>query len=149
MAFSPSHAVLRLVTGAYILNSGISKLSLDEESAGAIQGMAANAVPQVKQLPAATFGKALAGGEIALGSALLLPIIPTKLAALGLAGFGAGLIAVYTKTPGLTQGDGIRPTQAGIAMAKDSWLAGIGLALLLDRKRKAAKAASKGRATKR
>ena len=146
MAFSLSHAVLRLATGAYLLNSGISKLSLDEESARAVQGMAANAVPQVKQVPAATFGKALAASEIALGGALLLPLIPTKLAALGLTGFGAGLVAVYAKTPGLTQGDGIRPTQAGISMAKDTWLAAIGLALLLDRKRKVVRG---GRATKR
>lgn len=146
MAFSLSHAVLRLATGAYLLNSGISKLSLDEESAGSIQDMASNAVPQVKQLPPATFGKALAAGEIALGGALLLPLVPTKLAALGLTGFGSGLVAVYAKTPGLTQGDGIRPTQAGISMAKDTWLAAIGLALLLDRKRKAVRG---GRATKR
>jgi uncharacterized membrane protein YphA (DoxX/SURF4 family) len=146
MAFSLSRAVLRLATGAYLLNSGISKLSLDEESAGSIQDMASNAVPQVKQLPPATFGKALAAGEIALGGALLLPLVPTKLAALGLTGFGSGLVAVYAKTPGLTQGDGIRPTQAGISMAKDTWLAAIGLALLLDRKRKAARG---GRAAKR
>ncbi|MGN6404634.1 DoxX family membrane protein [Sinomonas sp.] len=146
MAFSLSRAVLRLATGAYLLNSGISKLSLDEESAGSIQDMASNAVPQVKQLPPATFGKALAAGEIALGGALLLPLVPTKLAALGLTGFGSGLVAVYAKTPGLTQGDGIRPTQAGISMAKDTWLAAIGLALLLDRKRKAVRG---GRATKR
>ncbi|WP_336852577.1 hypothetical protein [Sinomonas albida] len=146
MAFSLSHAILRLATGAYLLNSGISKLSLDEESARAVQGMAANAVPQVRQLPAATFGKALASSEIALGSALVLPIFPTKLVGLGLTGFGAGLLAVYAKTPGLTQADGIRPTPAGVAMAKDSWLAAIGLALLLDRKRKVVRG---GRATKR
>ncbi|WP_334171291.1 hypothetical protein [Sinomonas sp.] len=136
MGFSPSHAILRLVTGAYLINSGVSKLSLDEERASALQGMAANAVPQVKQLPAATFGKALAASEIALGGALVLPLVPTKLAGLGLTAFGAGLLAVYGKTPGLTEADGIRPTQAGVAMAKDSWLAAIGLALVLDRKRR-------------
>lgn len=136
MGFSPSHAILRLTTGAYIINSGVSKLSLDEERAAALQDMAANAVPQVKQLPAATFGKALAASEIALGSALVLPFVPTKLAALGLTAFGTGLVAVYAKTPGLTKADGVRPTQAGVAMAKDSWLAAIGFALLLDRKRR-------------
>ncbi|WP_422935874.1 DoxX family membrane protein [Sinomonas sp. P47F7] len=141
MGFTPSHAILRLVTGAYLINSGVTKLSLDEQKAEAIQNMAANAIPQVKQIPAATFGKAVAAGEIALGSALVLPIVPTKLAALGLTAFGAGLLAVYAKTPGLTQADGVRPTPAGVAMAKDSWLAAIGLALLIDRKhRKAPKA---------
>ncbi|MCH6471289.1 hypothetical protein [Sinomonas terrae] len=136
MGFSPSHAILRLVTGAYLINSGVSKLSLDEERAAALQGMAANAIPQVKQIPAATFGKALAAGEIALGGALVLPIVPTKLAGLGLSAFGAGLVAVYVKTPGLTEADGIRPTQAGVAMAKDTWLAAIGIALVLNRKRR-------------
>ncbi|WP_138443225.1 DoxX family membrane protein [Sinomonas susongensis] len=136
MGFSPSHAILRLVTGAYLINSGVSKLSLDEETSAALQGMAANAIPQVKQLPPATFGKALAAGEIALGGALVLPFVPTRLAGLGLSAFGAGLVAVYAKTPGLTEADGIRPTQAGVAMAKDSWLAAIGVALMLDRKRR-------------
>ncbi|MEA5456330.1 DoxX family membrane protein [Sinomonas sp. JGH33] len=136
MGFTPSHAILRLATGAYMINSGVSKLSLDEESAEAIQNMAANAIPQVKQIPAATFGKALAASEIALGSALVLPFVPTKLAALGLTAFGVGLVATYAKTPGLTHADGVRPTPAGVAMAKDSWLAAIGLALLVDRKRR-------------
>ena len=143
MGFTPSHAILRLVTGAYLINSGVSKLSLDEERAQSLQGMTANVVPQVKQIPAATFGKALAASEIALGSALVLPFVPTKLAALGLTAFGSGLVAVYAKTPGLTKADGVRPTPAGVPMAKDSWLAAIGLALLVDRKRrKAPKAAA-------
>jgi hypothetical protein len=33
MGFKLSHGVLRLVTGAFILNSGVSKLSLDAEGA--------------------------------------------------------------------------------------------------------------------
>ncbi|MDQ4504191.1 DoxX family protein [Sinomonas sp. ASV322] len=138
MGFTPSHAILRLVTGAYMINSGVSKLSLDEEKAEALQNMAANAIPQVKQIPAATFGKAVAASEIALGSALVLPFVPTKLAALGLTAFASGLVVTYARTPGLTHADGIRPTPAGVAMAKDSWLAAIGLALLLDRKRRKA-----------
>ncbi|GAB4100821.1 DoxX family protein [Sinomonas halotolerans] len=140
MGFKLSHVILRLATGAYILNSGVSKLSLDSESAATLQDMAANAVPQAKQLPPEKFGKAVAAAEIGLGAALLAPFVPTKLAALGLTAFGTGLVGVYAKTPGLTQADGVRPTQAGTAMAKDVWLAAIGLALLLDRKhRKPAK----------
>ncbi|GAB3281134.1 hypothetical protein GCM10027449_22270 [Sinomonas notoginsengisoli] len=134
MGFKLSHAVLRLVTGAYMLNSGIGKLSLDEESAGNLQGMAANAFPQSKSLPAATFGKVLAGTEIGIGAALLAPFVPTRLAALALTAFSGGLLTVYAKTPGLTQPDGIRPTQAGVPLAKDVWLAGIGFALLVDRR---------------
>lgn len=141
MGFKLSHAVLRLVTGAYMVNSGVGKLSLDEEHAEKLQGMTANAFPQAKKLPAATFGKALAASEIGLGAALLAPFVPTKLAALALTAFSGGLLATYLKTPGLTQADGIRPTPAGVPMAKDSWLAAIGVALLVDRtRRKPAKA---------
>jgi hypothetical protein len=78
----------------------------------------------------------LAVGEIGLGAAVLAPFVPTKLAALGLTAFSGGLLTVYAKTPGLTQPDGIRPTPAGVPMAKDAWLAGIGIALLIDRKRR-------------
>ncbi|WP_369046844.1 DoxX family membrane protein [Sinomonas sp. P10A9] len=140
MGFKLSHAVLRLVTGAYMVNAGVGKLSLDEEGAGNLQGMAANALPQIRQIPPATFGKVLAGAEIGLGAALLAPFVPTKLAALALTAFSGGLLATYLKTPGLTQPDGIRPTAAGVPMAKDSWLVAIGIALLVDRKhRKPAK----------
>ena len=134
MGFKLSHAVLRLVTGAYMVNSGVGKLSLDEEGAAGLQGMAANAIPQVRQIPPATFGKALAGAEIGLGAALLAPFVPTRLAALALTAFSGGLVATYLKTPGMTQPDGIRPTPAGVVLAKDSWLAAIGVALLVDRK---------------
>ncbi|WP_077490372.1 DoxX family protein [Sinomonas mesophila] len=134
MGFTLSHAVLRLATGAYILNSGVSKLQLDAEGAAALQDMTANAIPQAKQLPPETFGKAVAATEIGLGAALLAPFVPTKLAALGLSAFAGGLLAVYAKTPGATKADGIRPTSSGTVMAKDVWLGAIGLALLLDRR---------------
>ena len=134
MGFKLSHAILRLATGAYILNSGFTKLKLDTQGATTLQDMTANALPQAKQLPPETFGKAVAAGEMALGAALLAPFIPTKLAALGLTAFSGGLLAVYAKTPGLTEPDGVRPTTAGTVWAKDVWLAAIGLALLLDRR---------------
>ena len=143
MGFKPSHAILRLVTGAFFLNSGVSKFSLDAEGAGRLQDMTANAIPQAKQVAPTTFGKLVAGAEVALGAALLAPFVPTRLAALGLTAFSGGLLAVYAKTPGLTQSDGIRPTPAGVPMAKDVWLAGIGVALLLDRKHHPVKARRK------
>ena len=71
-------------------------------------------------------------------------VMPAQaLAALGLTAFSGGLLAVYRKTPGLTQSDGIRPTPAGVPMAKDVWLAGIGVALLIDRKHHPVKARRK------
>lgn len=122
---------LRLTSGAFILNSGIGKLSLDEEAAAGLQAAAAEAYPQVKDLQPAEFGKLLAAAEVALGSALLLPFVPRVVAGLGLTGFSGALLWLYHKTPGTTV-DGIRPTQQGIGMAKDVFLLGIGLALVLD-----------------
>ncbi len=133
MGINIANAALRLVSGAYILNSGIGKLRLPAESAEGLQSMAANAIPQVKQLEPAVFGKAVAVGEIGLGAALLTPFLPSRLVGLGLGAFAAALVATYLKTPGLTESDGIRPTPNGGAMAKDLWLAGIATALVFGR----------------
>jgi hypothetical protein len=35
----------------------------------------------------------------------------------------------------MTEADGIRPSQKGTALAKDVWMFGIAVALVLDRKR--------------
>ncbi|RAX49413.1 hypothetical protein DQ353_10290 [Arthrobacter sp. AQ5-05] len=133
MGFNIANAALRLVSGAYILNSGIGKLRLPAESAQGLQTMTAHAIPQVEKLEPAVFGKALAVGEIGLGAALLTPFLPSRLVGLGLGAFAAGLVATYLKTPGLTESDGIRPTPNGVPMAKDFWLAGIAAALVFGR----------------
>lgn len=136
MAFALHRLPLRLASGAFILNSGYGKLSLDAESAKGLQEMAVNAIPQLEQLTPEEFGKYLAAGEMTLGAALLAPIVPTKLAGIGLTAFASALVWTYLRTPGLTEPDGVRPTQQGTAMAKDIFLLGIGLALLLDRKKR-------------
>jgi uncharacterized membrane protein YphA (DoxX/SURF4 family) len=133
MGFNIANTALRLVSGAFILNSGIGKLRMPAESAQGLQSMAANAIPQVEKVEPAVFAKALAVGEIAVGSALLTPFIPSRMAGLGLGAFAAGLVATYLKTPGLTESDGIRPTPNGVPMAKDLWLAGIAVALVFGR----------------
>ncbi|MEU5838478.1 hypothetical protein ABZ820_33090 [Streptomyces diacarni] len=134
MGISIANAALRLVSGAFILNSGINKLRIDEASAAGLQQMAANGVPQLAELEPAVFGKAVSIGEISLGSALLLPLIPSRLAGLGLGAFSGVMLASYLRTPGMTESDGIRPTADGTALAKDVWLAGIAVALILGRK---------------
>lgn len=131
-----SHLPLRLTTGAFILNSGVGKLQLDGESAAGLQQMGASAFPQLADLDPEQFGKVLSAAEIALGAALLLPFVPSKLAGLGLTVFSASMVTMYLKTPGLTREDGIRPTQNGTAVAKDFWMLGIGLALILDSAKK-------------
>ena len=90
-------------------------------------------------MSAKDFAKLLSTAEIALGAALLAPFVPSRLVGLGLAGFSAGLVRMYLKTPGMTQEDGIRPTADGTGLAKDVWLLGIALGLVLDRSQRRTK----------
>lgn len=133
MGLNIANIALRLVSGAYILNSGVGKLRLPEESAKNLQSMTANAIPQVEKVDPAVFGKAVAMGEIVVGSMLLTPFIPSRLAGLGLGAFAAGLVATYLKTPGMTESDRLRPSEKGGAMAKDFWLVGMAVALVFGR----------------
>ena len=126
------HLPPRLAAGAFILNSGLSKRDLDEESAAGLQGMAANAYPQLKEMSPQDFGKFVSTGETALGAALLLPIVPSWLAGLGLTAFSGSLLRMDLRTPGLPQEDGVRPTGDGTSVAKDVFMLGIGLGLVVD-----------------
>jgi hypothetical protein len=126
------HLPLRVATGAYILNSGMSKQGLEGQAAEGLHGMASNAIPPLKRIPPEQFAKILSTGEIALGAALLIPFVPSALVGAALAGFSAGLVQLYLKTPGMRQPGSLKPTQEGIGLAKDVWLVGAGLTLLLD-----------------
>ena len=129
---SLSTAILRAVPGAFILNSGIGKLGMPAEMAAGLQGMAAQGVPPLAKLTPEQFAKFLSYGEIAVGASLLLPFVPTKLAGLALAGFSGSMVSMYLRTPGMTEDDGVRPTQDGTAVAKDTWLLAIAAALVLS-----------------
>ena len=129
---SLSTAILRAVPGAFILNSGIGKLGMPAEMAAGLQGMAAQGVPPLAKLTPEQFAKFLSYGEIAVGASLLLPFVPTKLAGLALAGFSGSMVSMYLRTSGMTQDDGVRPTQDGTAVAKDTWLLAIAAALVLS-----------------
>ncbi len=139
MGFKLSHIPLRASTGAFILNSGLGKMKLDRDSAAGMQQMAAGAIPPVGKLDSEQFGKYLSYAETGLGAVLLAPFIPSRLAGIGLTAFSAALLAMYFKTPGMTQEDGVRPSQEGTAVAKDVWMFGIGLSLILDTRTKSAK----------
>ncbi|GAA1139041.1 hypothetical protein GCM10009672_06160 [Nesterenkonia lutea] len=78
------------------------------------------------------FGKLLSAFEISLGTALLIPIVPTWLVSAGLGGFSGTLMGVYLKTPELTRDDGIRPTPAGMSIASDVFMLGSGAGLLVE-----------------
>ena len=126
------HLPQRVVTGAFILNSGISKLSADEETARQLHGFASGTYPFLAKLKPEDFVKLLAGTEITLGAALLLPIVPTALAGAGLAVFSGGLLGLYARTPGMRREGTPFPTEQGTALAKDVWMGGIGLGLVID-----------------
>ena len=124
---------VRVAAGAFILNSGLNKLKAEKETAQHLHGFASGAYPFLESLPPEQFTKLLGATEVGLGGALLMPlIVGDGLAGLGLTAFSGGLLGLYAKTPGLRQEGSVRPTQEGTAIAKDSWLAGIGLALMAN-----------------
>jgi hypothetical protein len=127
-----SHLPLRWSIGAFVLNSGLTKRDLDPDLAKGLHAMAVGTIPQLGQLEPEQFGKYLSMGEMALGAALIAPFVPSALAGAALTAFGAGLVALYVKTPGMHEPGSLRPTQQGTAIAKDIWLVGAGLTLVLD-----------------
>jgi hypothetical protein len=127
-----SNVPLRLSTGAYILNSGITKRDADQETIDRLHGFASSVYPPLKRIRPEQFVKALSTAEIALGAALLAPVVPATIAGSALSAFSAGLLGLYLKTPGMTQGNSVRPTNDGTPLAKDSWMLGIGVSLIMS-----------------
>ncbi|HZC71673.1 MAG TPA: hypothetical protein VE442_13345 [Jatrophihabitans sp.] len=125
-------APLRAATGAYILNSGVTKMSADDDTAKTLHGMASGTYPFLGKLEPKTFAKALAVGEMAVGTTLLLPIVPPVLAGAALVGFSGALLNMYWHTPGMHHEGSLRPTSQGSPISKDVWMFGIGLGLITD-----------------
>jgi hypothetical protein len=122
----------RVTAGAFILNAGLGKWSADEETAARLHGMAVGTYPLLAKLKPKDFARLLSVGEITLGAALLLPVVPAAVAGAGLTAFSASLLGLYARTPGMTREDGIRPSQQGTPLAKDVWMLGIGIGLTVD-----------------
>ena len=141
----------RLSAGAFILNSGLGKRGADAEAAAGMHGFAAGTYPFLKNLEPQQFARTLSTAEIAVGALLLTPFVPTALAGAVLTGFSGGLLGLYLKTPGMRKPGSLAPTEQGLAIAKDIWLLGIGVGLLVRgtvdrgprRVRKAAKTLAK------
>jgi uncharacterized membrane protein YphA (DoxX/SURF4 family) len=125
-----AHIPTRLATGAYIAHSGWGKWNGNEQQAVGVHGVAAKAFPVLESIPPATFLKVLAGAELALGAALLTPIVSSRLAGAALTGFAGSLLAMYLRTPSMHKPGSIWPEPAGTAVSKDVWMLGIGLSLL-------------------
>lgn len=127
------HLPGRLAAGGFILNEGMEKLDADDDTVKRLHGFASQVYPFVGEMDPPTFVRSLAATELAVGSALVLPMVPSWLAGIGLAGFAGGLVNLYLKTPGLHRERSIRPTSDGRALAKDIWMLGIAAMLVLDR----------------
>ena len=121
----------RIAAGAFILNSGVGKLSADADTAARLHGMAAGTYPFLKAVPAGLFVRLLAVVEIGIGALLLLPFVGAAFSGMALTAFSSGLFGLYLRTPGMHDGR-FRPTQQGTAIAKDIWLLSIGAGLVID-----------------
>ncbi|HTW03611.1 MAG TPA: hypothetical protein VMF87_25145 [Streptosporangiaceae bacterium] len=122
----------RLAAGAFTLNSGLSKWNADDQTAAALHAMASGPYPFLTRMKAKDFARLLSVTEIGLGAAMLLPVVPATLAGAGLAAYSSALLGLYLRTEGTRLEDGFRPTPEGTALAKDVWLLGIGLGLVVD-----------------
>jgi hypothetical protein len=123
---------MRLATGGFILNSGLTKRDADEETAQQLHRFATTTYPFLGKLEPSRFVRLLSAGEIAVGTLLLVPFVPAAVAGAALTGFSAGLVGLYLRTPGMRQEGSLRPTEPGIVLAKDVWMCGIGLSLVID-----------------
>jgi hypothetical protein len=122
----------RAATGAFVLHTGLQKWKGDDATAEMLHGMACGTYPVFKKLTPQQFQRLLACGEIATGTLLLTPFVPGVVAGAALTGFASALLGLYARTPGMRQPGSVWPTQEGIALAKDSWMLGVGLGLLAD-----------------
>ncbi|MGI5201952.1 hypothetical protein ACQEU6_10270 [Spirillospora sp. CA-108201] len=136
---------VRLAVGAFVLNSGLSKLQGLDEAADQTHGTAKAAYPFLESQDPRDFTRTLGRAEIALGAALLVPLVPSLVAGAALTAFSAGLTGLYLRLPGMRQEGGLRPSPQGIPLAKDTWLVGIGASLVLEELAKA-RAERRGRA---
>lgn len=125
-------APLRLTSGAFVLNSGVSTFAATDERSKRLQSTVATLVPQVERMDPRTFAKALGAGEVALGTALILPIVPAAVAGLGLSAFAASMLATRRPANGQHAETTGEPTAQAIPNATEAWMLGSGVSLLLD-----------------
>ncbi|MEW6474384.1 MAG: hypothetical protein AB1679_19195 [Actinomycetota bacterium] len=101
---------LRAAAAGVLLLSGLSKRALNDEEANRLHALTVEAFPQLAPLEPESLVDLLARAEIALGSSLLIPLVPSGILGAGLVGFAAGLLRVYWTAPGLHQPGRLRPT---------------------------------------
>jgi hypothetical protein len=134
------HVPVRLATGALILDSGVKKWSEegDQGPQDHPDSTATYVYPRFEDVESRTFTRMLATGEVLLGGALLMPLVQTGVAGVGLAALSTGLLGTYLGLPGLRR-DRIRGPNRGstestterTALAKDSWMLAVGMAWMI------------------
>ncbi|MEU0564956.1 hypothetical protein ABZ297_06115 [Nonomuraea sp. NPDC005983] len=122
----------RVAAGAFILNSGLTKADADLQTAKTVHGMASGSYPFLGEKDPEAFTRLVSRAETAIGLALLLPVVPSLVAGAALTAFAGGLLGLYLSTPGLREEGSLRPSQQGTPIAKDVWLLGIGLGLVVE-----------------
>jgi uncharacterized membrane protein YphA (DoxX/SURF4 family) len=127
-----SNLPIRVAAGGYVLHSGLEKWNGGPEQAQGLHGFASGAFPFLAKMNPPTFLKLLSAGELAVGAALLLPLVPDEVAGVALTGFASGLVALYFRTPGMRKPGSVWPSENGIGLSKDVWLLGIGASLVAD-----------------
>ena len=90
------------------------------------------AYPFVDKVQPKMLATGLGAAEVAVGGALLLPMVSPFVAGAALVGFSGAVLNMYWKTPGMHEADSPRPTERGVPLAKDVWLLGMGLGLMAD-----------------
>jgi hypothetical protein len=126
------HLPGRLAAGAYVLHTGLEKWKAGEEVAKGVHASATEAFPFLSSIEPKRFLRMLAAGEIAVGAALLTPIVPAGLAGAALTAFSGSLLTMYWRRPALHRPGSVWPTPQGMAVSKDVWMLGIGLGLVAD-----------------
>src|SRR3954447_2061161 len=111
-------APLRIVTGAYIVNSGVSKLTADDDAAKTLHDTASGTYSFVGNMQPKMFARGLGVGEVAVGAAVLLPFVSPFVAGAALVGMSGALLNVYWNTPGMHREGSPLPTEQGMPFAK-------------------------------
>ncbi|WP_326586241.1 hypothetical protein [Streptomyces sp. NBC_01294] len=88
--------------------------------------------PFLGKQDAQKFVRLLSAGEIAIAATLLVPVVPAAVAGAALTAFSLGTLGLYLRTPGMREEGSLRPTEQGLTLAKDVWLLGIGVSLIVD-----------------